>query len=62
LTLHGACKHGFIQATKVDNKNTLGSWRISETELKRAKETLPGVLLMKKALGEILLEQRKKKK
>src|SRR5688500_9399822 len=41
LTLHRACKYGFINATKVDNTDRFGTWRISEKELKRAKKTLP---------------------
>ena len=61
-TLHGACKHGFIKATKIDNSGTFGSWHISKAELKRAKKTLPVVLDMKKALAEILLEQQKRKR
>jgi hypothetical protein len=62
LTLHRACKYGFIEATKVDNSDRFGTWRISEAALKRAKKTLPVVLEMKQALGEILLEQQKRKR
>ncbi len=61
LTLHSACKYGFIKATKIDNTERFGTWRISETELKRAKKTLPGVLIVKKALAETLTKQRKRK-
>jgi hypothetical protein len=61
LTLHRACKYGFIEATKVDNSNRFGAWRISAAALKRAKKTLPVVLEMKKALAEVLMEQQKRK-